>query len=44
MTKYLLKCKNCGQYGLAFPPESKKEPKCKRCGRELVNPKPPKFS
>lgn len=45
MTKYLLKCKNCGEYGLANPPESKKsEPKCRRCGRELVNPKPPKFS
>ena len=45
MTKYLLKCKNCGEYGLAPPPESKKEPKCKRCGRgEMISPKPPKFS
>ena len=45
MTKYLLKCKNCGEYGLANPPDSKKaEPKCKSCGSVLINPKPPKFS
>jgi rRNA maturation protein Nop10 len=39
MTKYLHKCKDCGQYGLTNP-----ESKCKHCGGQLVNPKPPKFS
>ena len=45
MTKYLLKCENCGEYGLGISPDSKKpEPKCKRCGAKLINPKPPKYS
>ncbi len=39
MTKYLQKCKNCGRYGLANP-----ELKCRYCGGQLINPKPPKFS
>ncbi|MHA1291707.1 MAG: nucleolar RNA-binding Nop10p family protein [Promethearchaeota archaeon] len=39
MTKYLLKCKNCGQYGLANP-----ELKCRHCGGQLVSCRPPKFS
>ena len=39
MTKYLKKCKNCDQYGLANP-----QSKCRHCGGELINPKPPKFS
>jgi rRNA maturation protein Nop10 len=39
MTKYLLKCKDCGQYGLINP-----ESNCKKCGGQLANPKPPKFS
>jgi len=39
MTKYLLKCKSCNKYGL-FNPESK----CKLCGGQLINPRPPKFS
>jgi H/ACA ribonucleoprotein complex subunit 3 len=39
MPKYLQKCKACGKYGLANP-----ESKCRHCGGQLVNPKPPKFS
>jgi len=39
MTKYLLKCKECGQYGL-FNSESK----CIHCGGQLLNPKPAKYS
>ena len=39
MTKYLQKCKKCGGYGLANP-----ELKCRYCGGQLINPKPPKFS
>lgn len=39
MTKYLLKCKECNQYGLLNP-----ESKCKHCGGQLVSPKPPKYS
>ena len=39
MTKYLKKCINCGEYGLANP-----DLKCRHCGGQLINPKPPKFS
>jgi len=39
MVKYLLKCKNCHEYGLYNP-----KLKCQKCGGELINPKPPKFS
>ncbi|MFX1259710.1 MAG: nucleolar RNA-binding Nop10p family protein [Promethearchaeota archaeon] len=39
MTKYLLKCKNCNKYGLA-----NLTLKCRYCGGQLLNPKPPKFS
>lgn len=39
MTKYLLKCKECNRYGLA-----NQKSKCRFCGGQLVNPKPPKFS
>ncbi|TFG02578.1 MAG: ribosome biogenesis protein [Promethearchaeota archaeon] len=39
MTKYLQKCKSCGRYGLANP-----KSKCRFCGGQLINPKPPKFS
>ena len=39
MTKYLQKCKKCGRYGLVNP-----ELKCRYCGGQLINPKPPKFS
>ncbi|MFX0186525.1 MAG: nucleolar RNA-binding Nop10p family protein [Candidatus Hodarchaeota archaeon] len=39
MTKYLQKCKNCSKYGLINP-----NLKCRYCGGELINPKPPKFS
>ena len=39
MTKYLLKCTECNQYGLLNP-----NSKCRYCGGKLVNPKPPKFS
>jgi len=39
LTKYLLKCKECGEYGLFNP-----EYKCRFCGGQLINPKPPKFS
>jgi H/ACA ribonucleoprotein complex subunit 3 len=39
MTKYLLKCKECGRYGLYNP-----DLKCLKCGGSLINPNPPKFS
>ena len=39
MTKYLQKCSGCNKYGLANP-----NSKCRFCGGQLVNPKPPKFS
>ena len=39
MVKYLQKGESCKRYGLANP-----ESKCRYCGRQLVNPKPPKFS
>lgn len=39
MTKYLQKCMNCNQYGLANP-----ESKCRHCGGQLLNVNPPKFS
>ncbi|MHA2034824.1 MAG: nucleolar RNA-binding Nop10p family protein [Candidatus Hodarchaeales archaeon] len=39
MTKYLQKCKVCNKYGLANP-----DSKCRYCGGQLVNPRPPKFS
>ena len=39
MVKYLLKCKNCREYGLFNP-----KLKCQKCGGELFNPKPPKYS
>ncbi|GAI75242.1 MAG: ribosome biogenesis protein [Candidatus Lokiarchaeota archaeon] len=39
MTKLLFKCANCGEYSLP-----NKEMKCKICGGNLKNPKPPKFS
>ena len=39
MVKYLLKCKNCREYGLYNP-----KLKCQKCGGELFNPKPPKYS
>jgi H/ACA ribonucleoprotein complex subunit 3 len=39
MTKLLFKCEKCGEYSL-----HNKEMKCKICGGNLKNPKPPKFS
>lgn len=39
MAKYLQKCKECNRYSLANP-----ESKCRYCGGQLINPKPPKFS
>ena len=39
MTKYLQKCSGCSRYGLANP-----KAKCRYCGGQLVNPKPPKYS
>ncbi|MBD3340557.1 MAG: ribosome biogenesis protein [Candidatus Lokiarchaeota archaeon] len=39
MTKNLKKCKDCGRYALKNP-----NSKCKHCGGDLINPKPPKFS
>jgi H/ACA ribonucleoprotein complex subunit 3 len=39
MTKYLQKCQECKRYGLA-----NEESKCRFCGGQLINPKPPKFS
>lgn len=39
MTKYLQKCKECNRYGLQNP-----ESKCRYCGGQLINPRPPKFS
>ena len=39
MTKYLQKCKECNKYGITNP-----DSKCRYCGGQLVNPKPPKFS
>ena len=39
MTKYLQKCKECNQYGLLNDTS-----KCRSCGGQLLNPKPPKFS
>ena len=37
--KHLQKCKNCNEYGLSNP-----QSKCRLCGGQLINPKPPKFS
>ena len=34
-----MKCKECNRYGLLNP-----ESKCRFCGGQLINPKPPKFS
>ena len=39
MTKYLQKCKECKKYGIANT-----DSKCRDCGGQLVNPRPPKFS
>ena len=39
MTRYLKKCKECGDYSLDNP-----ESKCQKCGGDLINPKPTKFS
>jgi len=39
MVKYLLKCKDCNQYGLLNT-----ESKCSHCGGQLLNPRPPKYS
>jgi len=39
MPKYLMKCKECNRYGLLNP-----ESKCRYCGGQLINPRPPKFS
>ena len=39
MTKYLQKCRECNKYGL-----HNTESKCRYCGGQLVNPRPPKFS
>lgn len=39
MVKYLLKCKECNQYGL-----NNSESKCSNCGGHLLNPRPPKYS
>ena len=39
MTKFLLRCKECKQYGLLNA-----NSKCKHCGGQLINPKPPKYS
>jgi len=39
VTKYLQKCKECNQYGLANP-----NSQCRHCGGQLINVKPPKFS
>jgi H/ACA ribonucleoprotein complex subunit 3 len=39
MTKYLQKCKECNRYVLQNP-----KSKCRYCGGQLVNPKPPKYS
>lgn len=41
MVKYLLKCKECNQYGLN---KLENNPKCLNCGGQLLNPKPPKYS
>lgn len=37
--KYLLKCQDCGEYGL---PNEKSQ--CIHCGGSLLNPRPAKFS
>lgn len=39
MVKHLLKCKDCREYGLYNP-----ELKCRKCGGDLINPRPAKFS
>jgi rRNA maturation protein Nop10 len=39
MTKFLLRCKDCNRYGLLNV-----DSKCKHCGGQLINPKPPKYS
>ena len=39
MTKYLQKCQECNRYCLQNP-----KSKCRYCGGQLINPKPPKFS
>ncbi|MHA1671654.1 MAG: nucleolar RNA-binding Nop10p family protein [Promethearchaeota archaeon] len=41
MVKYLLKCKECNQYGLN---NSENNSKCSNCGGQLINPRPPKYS
>ncbi|MHA1191809.1 MAG: nucleolar RNA-binding Nop10p family protein, partial [Promethearchaeota archaeon] len=41
MVKYLLKCKECNQYGLN---NSENNSKCSNCGGQLLNPRPPKYS
>ena len=39
MTKYLQKCRKCGEYGL-----TNAKSVCKHCGGTLVNIFPPKYS
>ena len=34
-----MKCKNCNQYRL-----NNEESKCLKCGNQLMNPRPPKYS
>jgi rRNA maturation protein Nop10 len=41
MVKYLLKCKECKQYGLNNPENTAK---CSHCGGQLQNPRPSKYS
>ena len=39
MTKYLQRCKDCGEYRL-----HNQKSKCNLCGGTLINPFPPKYS